>query len=109
MEQATQKGRNSMETADTTRIVNSLVHRARDMRSLDTEELNQEAEVLCQLAAKMAAPLSGMEVTVIPVVNYAIGESRDTEPGCQPWTAEFVGVTPTQGQFMVMEVGRANP
>jgi hypothetical protein len=38
----------------------------------------------------------GQTVTVWPRITPANGESRDTEPGAQPWKATVVGWTDTK-------------
>lgn len=43
------------------------------------------------MIAALTASLLGQPVTVWPHVSRGTGESRDTEPGLQPWTAEFAG------------------
>lgn len=45
-------------------------------------------------AVELAANI-GKEITIWPLVGR--GESRDTEPGLQPWKATLVGVTQIDG------------
>lgn len=44
----------------------------------------------------------GEQVTIWPSVDRASGESRDTEPGAQPWTAEYRGLSPDGSRVYVM-------
>lgn len=63
--------------------------------------LEQQAE-LQELAGHLSE-----RVKVMP--RLSIGESRDTEPGAQPWTATLVGVKHENGKnFAVIETDAGN-
>lgn len=82
--------------------VDSLLHRARDMQALEVEALDEQADQLVEIARELALPLMGDPVLVIPRVNRDTGESRDTEPGLQPWNATFMAISP-KGTIIVQQ------